>query len=220
MGRWSGLVRWTSLAESCTQVRPTRGGGLVCPGSPSLSCSNVSPRYRVEALRSSKVSFEGSSIAGGRTWRSDHVIAFGRCQPIMGESARPESTTSWWITSVDFIFRSFFLSGTLQLTLIVAGRSRVLYLGTHLLCYPEAGNLRPSILDRLFCAFCLFFLPRSWRILLCACVSRSPQGTSILRFYYNLTVDGLIIDVVYSVLLISKRTGLLLPDDDAFSSFY
>lgn len=120
-------------------------------------------------------------------------MTIGRFQPILDESARPESTTSWWITAVNFIFRSFFLSGTLQLTLIV-GRvgAGVLYLGTHLLCYPEASNLRPSILGCFVPSafFSFHALDGSFYVLACLEV---PGYDNILRFYYNLTVDGLII---------------------------
>lgn len=123
-------------------------------------------------------------------------MTIGRFQPILDESARPGSTASWWITTVNFIFRSFFLSGTLQLTLIV-GRvgAGVLYLGTHLLYYPEASNLRPSILGCFVPSafFSFHALDGSFYVLACLEV---PGYDNILRFYYNLTVDGLIIVIL------------------------
>ncbi|KYQ54580.1 hypothetical protein ALC60_06496 [Trachymyrmex zeteki] len=61
MGRWSGLVRWTSVAESCTQVRLTRSG-LACLSFPSLSCLGVSPSRRVEVLRCVRLVPGGVSI--------------------------------------------------------------------------------------------------------------------------------------------------------------
>lgn len=65
MGRWSGLVRWTSVAESCTQVRLTRSG-LACLSFPSLSCLGVSPSRRVAVLRCVRLVPGGVSIIGGR----------------------------------------------------------------------------------------------------------------------------------------------------------
>lgn len=97
---------------------------------------------------------------------------------------------------MNFIFRSFFLSGTLQLTLIVGGvGAGVLYLGTHLLCYPEASNLRPSILGCFVPSafFSFHALDGSFYVLACLARLEVPRYDNILRFYYNLTVDGLII---------------------------
>lgn len=65
MGRWSGLVRWTSVTESCTQVRLTRSG-LACLSFLSLSCLGVSLRRRVEVLRCVRLVSGGVSIIGGR----------------------------------------------------------------------------------------------------------------------------------------------------------
>ncbi|KYN02799.1 hypothetical protein ALC62_06377 [Cyphomyrmex costatus] len=60
-GRWSGLVRWTSVAESCTQVRLTRSS-LACLSFPSLSYLGVSPSRRVEVLRCVRLVQGGVSI--------------------------------------------------------------------------------------------------------------------------------------------------------------
>ncbi|KYN32137.1 hypothetical protein ALC56_13515 [Trachymyrmex septentrionalis] len=63
MGRWSRLVRWTSVAESCTQVRLTRSG-LACLSFPSLSCLGVSPSRRVVVLRCVRVYPENMIVVG------------------------------------------------------------------------------------------------------------------------------------------------------------
>lgn len=85
----------------------------------------------------------------------------------------------------------------------------VLYLGTHLLCYPEASNLRPSILGCFVPSafFSFHALDGSFYVLACLEV---PRYDNILRFYYNLTVDGLIIVVLRCI----WSTILLIIVDD------
>ncbi|EGI64565.1 hypothetical protein G5I_06754 [Acromyrmex echinatior] len=73
MGRWSGLVRWTSVAESCTQVRLTRSG-LACLSFPSLSRLGVSPSRRVEVLRCVRVQPENMIVERHCIWKNFNML--------------------------------------------------------------------------------------------------------------------------------------------------
>jgi len=156
MGRWSRLVRWTSVAESCTQVRLTRSG-LACLSFPSLSCLGVSPSRRVEVLRCVRLVTGGVSIIGGRyldvvTWwrlggASQSRMSLRAPSPLLHDGSPV------WIL---FFVPSFYLARCSWHLSSLVGVAGIISR------YPPSmlsGRKQPPPfhpLDRLFCAFCLF----------------------------------------------------------------